>query len=253
MSVPSPDPAEHVLQLAALAWARLLNVPDAALTAAVVDGGRLLTSPPPAAGDHTEVVVLRLGVATVVAAPASVLEAAAGLDAEVLALESTLLRLTRDRAPRSSGEQVLLLLADVPEIVASDAVAVSEDPADVAAVQASCPADDVLAADLPATGGALALVPDDGAGHAVGAPLAAAGHAVHGGVLADVRVLVRTELRGRGLGAYAAAVAAERAYVEGLVPQARIPQADDAAQRLALSVGFRPVGSVTRVQLTTAG
>lgn len=250
MTAAEPLP-EHVRELVALAWGRALGVPDdvAALARAT---GRRVALPRPA-GPETEVLLLEAAGLEVLAGPEPLLAAAADRATEELALESTLLRLASGWGPRSRGEHTLLHLDEPPEVAPSGRVAVSDDPADAAALARECPADDARAAGLDELHALRTLVPDDGAGRATGTPLAAAGHVTRSGLLADVRVLVRPELRGRGLGAYAAAVAAGAAWDEGLVPQARVPAAQDGALRLALGVGFVPTGRLTRVELTRAG
>ncbi|MDY6055623.1 hypothetical protein [Micrococcus sp.] len=236
---------DHVRHLVALAWGRRLGLPDQVLADLTQDGGRLDVP-----ADEPRVTLLRLGTATVLRAPEPVLRAAADQDPEVLALETVLLRLSAPWGPRSRGEQVLLHLEEPPPIDPAAHVAVSHDPAHVAEVLRGTPADDVAAAGMDALHAALALVPDDGHGHPTGPPVAAAGHTVEAGLLADLRAIVRPEVRGRGLGAYTAAVAADLAWTEGLVPQVRAPAADPAAQRTALAAGFVPTGTLLELELT---
>lgn len=251
MSTDDAALSPHLRQLIALAWARTMGVPDDVLLAALSAGTRLEV---PAPAEHGAAVVwLRAAGLEALVAPEPVLAAARGLSPEELALESVLLRLCAPWSPRSAGEQTLLHLEEPPEIAPSDTVAVSDDPDHALALAAQCPADDVAAAALPTLAATHTLVRDRRSAGLPDRPLATAGHAVAGGLLADVRVLVRPDVRGHGLGAYAAAVAAQEAWDAGLVPQASVPVAQDGALRLALAVGFVPTGSVTRVELTGAG
>lgn len=233
---------DHVLGLVRWAWCRELGLPEGSLDDPS-DRSRLEV-----AGPADAVVVLQLAGATALRAPADVLGAARDLPDEVLALESTLLRLTARHAPRSLGEADLLYAAEAPEISPSSSVAVSDAPEHAARLTALCPADDVHAADLgPAP---LTLVPDDGHGEALGDPLAGAGHTVWQGLLARMGILTVPEHRVRGLGTYAAAVAAERAFLDGLVPEARVRTQDRAGQAIAMALGFARAGSLTRIELT---
>lgn len=243
MGAPAPlDP--HLLGLVRWAWSRDLGLPDGALEQAAGTGRRLEVPASPADG----VIHLQVGGATVLRAPQDVLEAACPLADEVLALESTLLRLAAAHAPRSLGELDLLYAAEAPEVAASSAVAVSEDPAHTRRLAARCPADDVHAAGLGPE--PFALVPDDGDGNPVGEPVAAAGHITWHGLIARLGVLTAPEHRARGLGTYAAAVAAERAFLDGLVPEARIRAQDAPGQRIAAALGLVRAGSITALALT---
>ena len=106
--------------------------------------------------------------------------------------------------------------------------------------------------DLGVGGGVvvlLALVPDDGAGRAIEAAVAAAGHRVTGGVLASLGTLTPPRLRGRGLGRYAVAVAMDRAALEGLLPFAEVPAGHTAAHHVAIAVGLEAAGTRTVLAL----
>jgi len=241
--VPADD--DHLLRLVRWACERELALPAGSLEGPA-DGRLVEAEAPPAEG----VVLLRLGGVVVLRAPGDVLAAARGVPEEVLALESTLLRLAAAHAPRSRGETELLYAVEAPELSPSETVAVSEEPEHAARLLALCPADDVHAAGLgPAP---LSLVPDDGHGHALGDPLAGAGHRQWQGLVATLGALTVPEHRARGLGTYAAAVAMERAFLDGLVPEARVRTQDRPGQAIAAALGFAPAGTLTTLELTTA-
>ena len=257
-----PDP--HSLALLALAVAREQGADEATQTRlgrALLGPDSPTSGPEPAEpvlvltarSDDEDAEVVCLPGLTLAAGPDWLLRACERLSPEELTLASSLLRLARQHgheAARSTGESVLFAGAEAPEIGDSTAVGVSEDPDDRRDLAARCPADDVAAAGLPAWDAAAALVPDDGAGTALQACVAAAGHRVRGGLLADLGVLVVPRLRERGLGAYAAAVACERAWLDGLVPTARVPVQAQAAHQTAVAVGLAPVGHVAGLRLT---
>ena len=247
-----PDhPAVGVL---ALGLARRLGLPDTAL----------LPGDAPAAGAEprrievarqgvAEAEVLALPWATVVAGPAWFTRACRGVPAEALGVESALLRTAvraaAGEAVRSRGEFTLYAAEEPPPVDPSRTVAVSDDPAHVHAAVAQAPADDVAEAGVPSWESSVALVPDDGAGRAIEAPVAAAGYHVTGGVLASLGTLTPPRLRGRGLGRYAVAVAMDRAALEGLLPFAEVPAGHTAAHHVAIAVGLEAAGTRTVLAL----
>ncbi|CAM3507700.1 hypothetical protein F1717_11320 [Micrococcus luteus] len=246
-----PDhPAVGVL---ALGLARRLGLPDTAL---------LPDDAPTAGAEPRRLEVARQGVAaaevlalpwaTVVAGPAWFTRACRGVPAEALGVESALLRTAvraaTGEAVRSRGEFTLYAAEEPPPVDPSRTVAVSHDPAHVHAVAARAPADDVAEAGVLSWESLAALVPDDGAGRAIEAPVAAAGYHVTGGVLASLGTLTPPSLRGRGLGRYAVAVAMDRAALEGLLPFAEVPADHTAAHHVAIAVGLEAAG--TRTVLT---
>lgn len=245
-------PAVGVL---ALGLARRLGLPD---------DTALLPDDAPAAGAEprrlevarqgvAEAEVLALPWATVVAGPAWFTRACRGVPAEALGVESALLRTAvraaAGEAVRSRGEFTLYAAEEPPPVDPSRTVAVSHDPAHVHAVAAQAPADDVAEAGVLSWESSAALVPDDGAGRAIEAPVAAAGYRVTGGVLASLGTLTPPLLRGRGLGRYAVAVAMDRAALEGLLPFAEVPAGHTAAHHVAIAVGLEAAGTRTVLAL----
>ncbi|MEX3566728.1 hypothetical protein [Micrococcus endophyticus] len=242
----------------ALGLVRRLGLPDTALLPDD-DGAAEPRRLEAVREDAAEAEVLALPWATVVAGPAWFAAACRDVPAEVLGVESALLRTAAGAAPgagsgggaavRSRGEFTLYAAEEPPVLEPSRSVAVSEDPAHALAVAAQAPADDLAEAAAHAWTSSASLVPDDGAGHGLEAPVAAAGHRVSGGILAELGVLTVPRLRGHGLGRYAAAVAMDRAALEGLLPVAHLRAGHTAAHHVAIAVGLEPVGSRTVLAL----
>lgn len=242
----------HTQQIIELAWSRILGLSDGAITEAAASTGSRRIEVATDAGDHHGedeqiATFVRLYGSSVLYGPRWLLEAARDVDDEVLALESTLIRLGAGHAARSLGESVLYYADDVPQIERSGSVAVSYESADAAALEALCPADDVTEVGLSGLDATFTLVPDDGSGTPSGDPVAGAGYEEWQGLIGHLGVLVRPDVRRVGLGAYAAAIAMEEAFTEGLVPQWRAALGTSASQRLADALGFEMAGSQTTV------
>lgn len=233
----------------ALGLARRLDLPDTALLPHDEGDAAAGTEPRRVEAVREDAVraeVLALPWVTVVAGPAWFVRACRDVPVEVLTVESALLR-TAGKAGgggvRARGEFTLYAAQEGPALEPSRSVAVSEDPAHVLAVAGQVPADDLGDSGVHTWTSAAALVPDDGAGHAVEAPVAAAGHRVSGGILAVLGVLTVPRLRGHGLGRYAAAVATDRAALEGLLPVALVRTGHTAGHHVAIAVGMEQAGS----------
>ncbi|QCU77439.1 GNAT family N-acetyltransferase [Citricoccus sp. SGAir0253] len=241
----------HTRQIIELAWARILGLPDGAITEATAAGGRRIEVPTDDGGtggeDEHIATFVRLYGASVLYGPRWLIEAARDVDDEVLSLESTLIRLGAGQSARSLGEAVLYYADDVPEIERSGSVAVSFEAEDARALEAACPADDVAEVGLSGLDATFTLVPDDGSGTRTGEPVAGAGYEEWQGLIGHLGVLVRPDVRRHGLGAYAGAIAMEEAFTEGLVPQWRAGMGHRASQHLADALGFELAGSQTTV------
>lgn len=220
-----------------LAWCRQLGLPDDALE----PPDRRLQVVDDTAQDATFV---QLFGRTVLAGPGWFVAATSRLDEEVLALESALLRFSA--GGRSLGESALYYAEEVPPLEPSDAVVVSLEARHAREVEAACPADEVIGVGLSGMSSTVTLLRD---GEEPGPALATAAWTVRGGIIADLRVLVRPDMRRLGLGTYVAAVAAEEAFADGLVLQLRVPQEATGARAVAQRLGLEPVGSVTSVRL----
>lgn len=271
---------EHTLSLVSLAWARALGLPDDGLGAlgATPASGTASPSAPDGAGSadrspgssaapglarRVEVVlgeddvlpgegarvatVVRLGEVAVVAGPEWFVAACRDVDDEVLALESTLLRIGAAHGARSRGEHTLYYADEAPEVDPARSIAVSFDSAHALEVGALCPADDVTAAALPQWDHTASLVPVFEDGRGGGVACAAAGYDVVSGIVARLGVLAVPHLRGKGLGTYAAAAAMESAWLDGLVSSARVPDGQTMAHHIAVAVGMEPLGTQTSI------
>ncbi|MGM7671365.1 GNAT family N-acetyltransferase [Microbacterium sp. A93] len=237
----------HTRQIIELAWSRILGIEDGAITEASAAGGHRIEVPiddQPLEDDRIATFV-RLYGTSVLYGPSWLLDAARGLDDEVLALESTMIRLGAGHSARSLGEWVLYYADEVPELDRSSTVAVSYEAADAQEVEAQCPADDLTEVGLSGLDSTFTLIPDDGAGTPAGRPVAGAGYEEWQGLIAHLGVLVRPDVRLMGLGSYAGAVAMEEAVTEGLIPQWRAALGNTGAQRVAASLGFELAGSQT--------
>lgn len=268
----------HTRQIVALAWSRILGLPDDSLTGLVGASGASgspSASPRPARlevptdgdgpssgrpvegearraeGEDEQVATfLRLYGASVLYGPRWLLDAARDVDDEVLALESTFIRLGASHRGRSLGEAALYYADGVPQLERSETLAVSYETDHARQLESLCPADDVAEAGLSGLDSTFTLVPDDGtqAGlHGSADPVAGSGYEEWQGLIGQVGVLVRPDVRRLGLGAYAAAVAMEEAFTEGLVPQWRARMGHRASQHLADTLGFELAGSQTTV------
>ena len=175
-----------------------------------------------------------------------VLRAARGVAAEELALETRLLEIARATAPgaRSLGEAHLLFCEEPPEIEGSDRVSISFDAEHVHQLTTDSPADDVALSGLERARWTAAVVRAD-----TGQVVAAAGCEVWQQVLGHIGVLTRPGHRGLGLGRYAAAVAVEEAFTDGLIPQWRAAAESPGSLRMAISLGFVQAGHQTTVSL----
>lgn len=252
---------QHLRQVVLLAWSRSFGLDDHILLDAAEHGGtqrvEIITDDLDRtdAGDDGHIATfLRLFSVSVVYGPRWLVEAARPVHDEVLAVESTLIRLATDYgdlpgAARSLGETTLYYADDSPQVEPSTTLAVSFERDDVDALERACPADDVTAAAISHLDSTVALVPDDGQGTPTGEAVAASGFEEWENLVAGISTLVHPDLRLRGLGSYATAVTMDEAFAAGLIPQWRAPMGHRAAERLADRLGFVLSGSQTTVLL----
>lgn len=200
--------------------------------------------------DGSPVTFLRLFDHTVLSGPAEVLREARRFDDVELADERRLLEVARRHAggARSLGAARLLYAEEPPVLALAPRGAVSFDPAHVQAALAASPADDVQAAGIADAPWRAALVEEDTA-----TVLGAAAHELWAGMLAHLGVLTVPDQRRSGVGRALAAVAAEEAFTEGLIPQWRARTESIASLRIAAALGFSPAGSQTTVAFDRAG
>ncbi|MGO1192251.1 MAG: GNAT family N-acetyltransferase [Nesterenkonia sp.] len=231
----------HTEQIIMLAWSRILGLDDDGLQTA--EPGIRVEAPDDDAGAVT---LVELFGRTVLYGPAGVLAAARDVPAEELALETTLLDICRTATPgaRILGEAHLLFCEEPPQIEGSDHVSISFDAEHVRQLTTQSPADDVALSGLEQARWTAAVVREDTA-----STVAAAGVEVWQQVLGHIGVLTDPQHRGLGLGRFAAAVAAEEAFTDGLIPQWRAAAESPGSLRMALSLGFAHAGHQTTVAL----
>lgn len=231
----------HTEQIIMLAWSRILGLADTGLQDAAP--GTRLEAPEP---DAAAVTLVQLFGRTVLYGPPEVLEAARTIPEEELALETRLLDVARSVAAgaRALGEAHLLFSEEPPEIQGSDRVSVSFDAEHLRELTTRSPADDVALSGLERARWTATLVRDD-----TPEAIAAAGCEVWQQVLGHIGVLTHPEYRGLGLARFAAAVATEEAFTEGLIPQWRAAAESPGSLRLAISLGFVQAGHQTTVSL----
>lgn len=229
--------------IVALSWAREFSVPDSALQP---DRPPVSLFVPAPGGDRVE--VLHLGDHQVVRAPEDILPLLRDARDQRFVDDRALLGLLHGSglAPsvRSLGVDALTYLDSPFEIVDSEHITVSVDEDDLAELREHSPRDDAASTALAGWDQCFVLFSDTRED-----PVAGAGYWAPGGLLADTTVLTVPGLRGHGLGRYAAALAVDDALSEGLVPQARIKEGQDAANALATSLGFEILGSLMTLKL----
>ena len=227
----------------ALSWAREFSVPDSALQP---DRAPVSLFVPSIGTDRVE--VLHLGDYQVVRAPEQFLPLLRGAADQHFVDDRGLLGLLHASglAPsiRSLGVDALTYLDSPFDIVDSENITVSTDVEDLAELREGTPRDDAASTELGGWDQCFVLFSDTRS-----EPVAGACYWAPGGLLADTTVLTHPHLRGHGLGRYAAALAVDDALSEGLIPQARIKEGQDAANALATSLGFELVGSLMSLKL----
>lgn len=231
----------HTEQIIMLAWSRILGLDDDGLQTA--EPGARVESPDDGAAAVT---LVELFGRTVLYGPPQVLEAARGVPDEELALETRLLQVCRtvSAGARALGEAHLLFCEEPPEIEGSEQVSVSFDAEHIRQLTAQSPADDVVLSGVEQARWTAAVVREDTA-----QTVAAAGVEVWQQVLGHIGVLTDPQHRGFGLGRFAAAVAVEEAFTDGLIPQWRAAAEAPASLRMAISLGFTRAGHQTTVTL----
>lgn len=232
VSVVEPN-TESILRLV---WARALGLPDDALAAA----GTTLV--PTADHEDAPLRVLTLFDAVAMVGPARMLERIQTDSAGVLLVAPTLAAL--GPGARELSSEVLAYRdhheeddADPSEDHAGPLV--SHDAADLAALLARCPADDVNDADLRGLEMSFTMLDDD---HR---PLAAAAYRVEHGLVADIRAITDPALRGRGHARLLVSLLADDAWDSGLIAQSRHHRSSVAGAALAAAAGFTAAGTLT--------
>ncbi|WP_157983971.1 GNAT family N-acetyltransferase [Nesterenkonia muleiensis] len=231
----------HTEQIIMLAWSRILGLGDTALDTASPDE-RIEAGH----SDVRAVSLVQLFGRTALYGPPELLTAARRIPDEELALESRLLEIARAHYPgaRILGEAHLLYCEEPPEIEGSDRISVSFEAEHVRQLISRAPADDVARSGLGDAEWTAAVVRDS-----TGEVLAAAGREAWQEILGHIGILTHPDHRGLGLGRFAAAVATEEAFVNGLIPQWRAAGESPGSLRMAVSLGFAQAGHQTTVTL----
>lgn len=223
----------HHLDIVALAWSRALGLPDTALAR---PGARQVLVD----DDSDRVQFLRLAGASALVGPRWALERAADLDDDALSERSTLLDLTKDHGGSCPGALPLAYTAEVgADTGESDDPLISHDLAQVRALEALCPPDEVTEAALSDRERWFTLLDEDGA------PVAAAGYREWQGIVADVGALTAPDLRRRGHAAVVARLTTNDAVDEGMIAQWRSHPENIASWQLAATLGYQVLGSHT--------
>lgn len=231
---------ENTEAIIRLAWARLLQLDDAALMNRAEVAPARTVRVDPEANTVSFVRVFEHGVLT---GPQWAVDRAADLDDTALASHRSLLQLTADHGSRLLGEATLAYADAYVEHPDLEAAVVTEDAAAVTDLEAACPPDDVSEVGLAELEHQWVLLDE------ADTPLAGAGFVVWTEILAHLGVLTARPLRRRGNGTLVAALATNEALDSGLVPQWRARYDNDASRRVADRLGYRQVGSQTTVHI----
>lgn len=230
-----------------LAWARHLGFDDAAFahvrfSGAMPEGERLVREDE-GAGSITFV---RLFGHSALVGPGWAAEAAAELSDDELSDHATLLRLSRQHGGHGRGTSALLFADDLALAQPRGEITVSHGHPEAIQLESMCPPDDANEARLSSMSHFFTVMdgPDSG-----NSPIACGAYAEWEGILADMGVLVRPEMRRQGLGTLAASIAAHEALAAGLTLQWRTALDNRGALGLGRSLGFADGGTVTSVLL----
>jgi len=221
-----------------LAWARVLGLPDDALTE---PGVGLITR----ASDEL-IMFVRLWQHEVLVAPTGVLDHVRAGGSAALVDGSQLLALSRRWGGRLLGSTTLAFRDEYVGLKELDSVTVTDDPVAVLDLEKACPPDDVAEVGLAEMSRALVTLNE------LDQPTAGAGYAEWEQIIAHLGVLTPPPFRRRGFGLVSAALATNEALDLGLVPQWRSRIENTASRRTAARLGFVEVGSQTTVLLAAA-
>ncbi len=220
-----------------LAWSRVLGLPDDALTE---PADEVVTRP-----DEARVSYVRLWDHRVLIGPPWALTLAPALAEDDSGVVGALLTASAGHGGRLLGQAALSFADTYVPGAHLETVVVTDDPAAVADLEASCPPDDVTEVGLAAMGRALVTLDE------LDRPTAGAGYQEWQGIVGHLGVLTPPAFRRQGFGQVAAAIATNDALDEGLVPQWRARTENHASRAMAARLGYVEVGSQTTVLLTT--
>lgn len=216
-----------------LAWARVLGLPDDALTARV---DARITCP-----SDQLIMFVRLWRHEVLVGPLEFLDRVGGHGGDELADGSRLLALSSRWGGRLLGQATLAFRDGYVAHEELETVSVTDDPAAVLDLEKTCPPDDVAEVGLAAMSRALVTLDE------LDQPTAGAGYAEWEQIIAHLGVLTPPAFRRRGFGLLAAALATNEALDRGLVPQWRTRIENCASRSIAARLGYVEVGSQTTV------
>ncbi|HEU5484122.1 MAG TPA: GNAT family N-acetyltransferase [Microlunatus sp.] len=218
-----------------LAWARVLGLPDDALTEPA--DGRI-TRP-----SDELIMFVRLWRHEVLVGPSDFLDRARGSDSDDLVDGSRLLASSSRWRGRLLGQATLAFRDEYLALEELESVCVTDDPAAVLDLEKACPPDDVAEVGLAGMSRALVTLDE------LDQPTAGAGFVEWETIIGHLGVLTPPAFRRRGFGLIAAALAVNEALDHGLVPQWRSRVENSASRSTAARLGFVEVGSQTTVLL----
>jgi hypothetical protein len=221
-----------------LAWARILGLPDDALTD---PAERMVTR----TSDEL-IMFVRLWQHEVLVGPSGFLDRVRGSSSDELADGSQLLAAGRSWGGRLLGQATLAFRDAYVVLEGLETVTVTDDPAAVLDLEKACPPDDVAEVGLAEMSRALVTLDE------LDQPTAGAGFAEWEQIIGHLGVLTPPGFRRRGFGLLAAALATNEALDLGLVPQWRSRIENSASRRTAARLGFLEVGTQTTVLLSPA-
>ncbi|GAA2555677.1 hypothetical protein HD598_002211 [Neomicrococcus aestuarii] len=237
--------------VAALAWSRVLGLPDQSLHAGAMGEATEFISKPSRPG-ATRATFLQLMQSSALIAPQWFIDACENAPASEVSEPRLLVDMARHHGfhnARILTEEAIYFLDEVPHYgpprgPEPNEVIVSLHVSDAERVEKASPVDDYVSVQ-PSTRDVqfTTISEDESTVWSTGA------YDLWEGLVADIAVLTRPEVRLKGFGSFITGVAAEEALSDGLVPQLRVGMGNSAAMLLAESLGFELAGSVTSVFL----
>ncbi len=218
-----------------LAWSRILGLPDSALQSPSDD---VLTR-----SDDTVLSYVRLWDHRVLTGPDWARDLVPTLVEDDTDAAAVLLAAAAERGGRLLGAATLAFTDDYVPGPHLETAVVTDDPAAVRDLEASCPPDDVTEVGLAGMPRALVTLDE------LDRPTAGAGYEEWQGIVAHLGVLTPPPFRRQGLGLVAAGIAVNDALDAGLVPQWRARTENRASRRTAARLGFVEIGTQTTVLL----
>lgn len=218
-----------------LAWSRILGLDDGALDQ---EASEVLTRT-----DDSVLSYVRLWDHRVLIGPSWALGLAPDLAAADGDAATVLLAAAAPHGGRLLGRATLAFTDSYVPGPHLETAVVTDDPAAVQDLEASCPPDDVTEVGLGGMARALVTLDE------LDRPTAGAGYEEWQGIVGHLGVLTPPPFRRQGHAMVAAGIATNDALDAGLVPQWRARTENRASRRTAARLGFREVGTQTTVLL----